>query len=94
VVALEARWLRPSPVGWARPHAPIADRIGDGLTAVVSVKLDRPEFEGATHGILGNTEVSDCVAQAVRDHLSTWHAEDPRLAAAVISRITQDTAHD
>jgi DNA gyrase subunit B len=71
-----------------------ADQIGDGLTAVVSVKLDRPEFEGATHGILGNAEVRGCVAQAVREHLGTWLAEYARLAAAVVSRITRDATHE
>ncbi|MFD4510286.1 DNA gyrase subunit B [Streptomyces sp. NPDC058457] len=70
------------------------DQIGDGLTAVVSVKLDRPEFEGATHGILGNAEVRGRVAQAVRGHLGTWLAEDARLAAAVANRITRHAAHE
>lgn len=46
-----------------------ADRIGESLTAVVSVKLDRPEFEGSTRAVLGNSEVRDCVGQAVQDHL-------------------------
>lgn len=56
------------------------DRLCDGLTAVVSVKLDRPEFEGATRDTLGNVEVRESVASAVQSHLTTWLAEDPRLA--------------
>ncbi|WP_229853301.1 ATP-binding protein [Streptomyces violascens] len=71
-----------------------ADRIGEGLTAVVSVKLDRPEFSGSTRGVLGNTEVRDCVAQAVQDHLGTWLEEDPERAAAVIDRIVQGARRD
>ncbi|WP_078879053.1 ATP-binding protein [Streptomyces sp. NRRL B-24720] len=67
------------------------DRLCDGLTAVVSVKLDRPEFEGATRGILGNAEVREFVALAVQDHLITWLADDPRLASTVVSRIATDT---
>ncbi|MFD5064293.1 hypothetical protein [Streptomyces sp. NPDC058394] len=51
------------------------DRLCDGLTAVVSVKLDHPEFEGATRGTLGNVEVRESVALAVQDHLITWLAE-------------------
>lgn len=66
-----------------------ADRIGEGLTAVVSVKLDRPEFSGSTWGVLENTEVRDCVGQAVQDHLGRWLKEDPERAAAVIDRIVQ-----
>ncbi|MER6199493.1 DNA gyrase subunit B [Streptomyces sp. NPDC001586] len=49
-----------------------ADRIGEGLTAVVSVKLDHPEFHGATNGRLGGAVVRVCVAQAVRDRLGAW----------------------
>ncbi|MGW1998578.1 ATP-binding protein [Embleya sp. NPDC001921] len=67
------------------------DRIGEGLTAVVSVKLDHPEFEGSTRGVLGNAEVRACVAQAVREHLASWLEEHPEQAAALIDRILQDT---
>ncbi|MFJ3926308.1 hypothetical protein [Streptomyces sp. NPDC090022] len=66
-----------------------AERIGEGLTAVVSVKLDRPEFEGSTWDVLGNAEVRDCVGQAAQDHLGTWLEEDPERAAAVIDRIVR-----
>ncbi|MEV6079409.1 ATP-binding protein [Streptomyces sp. NPDC052069] len=69
---------------------PGPDRFDDGLTAVVSVKLDRPEFEGSTRGTLAHAEVRESVAPAVRDHLSTWLAADPRRASAVVSRIATD----
>ncbi|WP_241989738.1 MULTISPECIES: ATP-binding protein [unclassified Streptomyces] len=68
-----------------------ADRIGAGLTAVVSVKLDRPEFEGATRGVLGNSEVRDCVGQAVQNHLGRWLKQSPERAAAVIDQIVHTT---
>ncbi|WP_234435800.1 ATP-binding protein [Streptomyces sp. NRRL F-2747] len=71
-----------------------ADRISEGLTAVVSVKLDRPEFEGSTRGVLGNAEVRDCVGQAVQDHLGRWLKDDPERAAAVIDRIVQGARRD
>ncbi|WP_235438954.1 hypothetical protein [Streptomyces yangpuensis] len=82
--------------GLLRPTDPDigADRIGAGLTAVVSVKLDRPDFEGATHGVLGNSEVRDCVGQAVQDHLGRWLKEDPERAAAVIDQIVQGARRD
>ncbi|MEV7616166.1 ATP-binding protein [Streptomyces sp. NPDC089799] len=66
-----------------------ADRIGEGLTAVVSVKLDRPEFEGSTLGVLGNSEVRDCVEQAVQDRLGRWLKKEPEQAAAIIDRTVQ-----
>jgi len=56
------------------------------------VKLDRPEFEGATRDFLGNAEVRESVAPAVRGHLIAWLAEDPRLASAVVSRIAAGTS--
>lgn len=64
-----------------------ADQIGEGLTAVVSVKLDRPEYLGATHGMLGGAAVRLCVAEAVREHLRTWLEGHPEQAAAVVGRI-------
>ncbi|MEU6210917.1 ATP-binding protein [Streptomyces sp. NPDC047023] len=64
-----------------------ADRISEGLTAVVSVKLDRPEFGGATHGVLNNLDVRDCVGQAVQEHLGRWLEEDPERSSAVIGHL-------
>ena len=63
------------------------ERIGEGLTAVVSVKLERPEFEGSTLGVLGNAAVRDCVRQAVEEHFGGWLREHPQQAAAVLDRI-------
>ncbi|MER6495504.1 ATP-binding protein [Streptomyces griseorubiginosus] len=65
---------------------PSAHRICQGLTAVVSVKLDRPEFLGATRGTLGNPAARPCVAETVRDHLGTWFAEQPEQAGALVGR--------
>lgn len=70
-----------------------ADRIGEGLTAVVSVKLDYPEFEGATHGVLGNPPVRTCVGQAVQEHLGIWLEEHPEQAAALVGRIQGTRQH-
>ena len=71
-----------------------ADRMGEGLTAVVSVKLDRPEYLGATHELLGNTDVRDCVGEAVREHLGNWFEEQPSQAAQVVDRILRNTRQD
>ncbi|MEV5975068.1 ATP-binding protein [Streptomyces sp. NPDC051921] len=61
-------------------------QLGAGLTAVVSVKLDRPEFEGATRGRLGNGPVRACVAEAVREHVTAWLRANPAQAMAVVAR--------
>ncbi|MEU9882275.1 DNA gyrase subunit B [Streptomyces phaeochromogenes] len=73
---------------------PRDDRIGRSLTAVVSVKLDRPEFLGATRGLLGNTEVRNCVREAVREHLGNWFEEDPERAAEFVDRIGRGVHED
>ncbi|MER6625452.1 DNA gyrase subunit B [Streptomyces sp. NPDC000931] len=70
------------------------DHIGKGLTAVVSVKLDSPEYQGATRGELGGATVHDCVEQAVREHLGTWLARQPERAADLIGCITRATSRD
>lgn len=70
---------------------PCADRIGYGLTAVVSVKLDCPEYLGATRELLGNTEVRGCVGEAVRERLGSWFEEQPKSAAEVVDRILRNT---
>ncbi|MFI9323521.1 ATP-binding protein [Kitasatospora aureofaciens] len=68
-------------------------QLGGGLTAVVSVKLDRPEFEGATRDRLGNGPVRTCVAEAVREHLAAWLRANPVQATAVLTRISMTTRH-
>ncbi|MFD3380376.1 MULTISPECIES: DNA gyrase subunit B [unclassified Streptomyces] len=73
---------------------PRDDRICRSLTAVVSVKLDQPEFLGATCGLLGNTEVRDCVAEAVREHLGNWFEEEPERAAEFVDRIVRGVHED
>ena len=68
-----------------------ADQVAEGLTAVVSVKLAYPEFEGSIRGVLGNAAVRACVRQAVEQHLDRWLREHPQQSAAVISRLIQRT---
>ncbi|MBO1414872.1 ATP-binding protein [Streptomyces sp. FH025] len=68
-------------------------QLGAGLTAVVSVKLDHPEFEGSIRDWLGNGPVRTCVAEAVREHLAAWLRANPTQAAAVLARISTTTRH-
>lgn len=71
-----------------------ADHIGEGPTAVVSVKLDSPGYQGATRGELGGATVHDCVEQAVREYLGTWLTRQPERAAGLIGRITRAAPPD
>ncbi|MFF3154800.1 ATP-binding protein [Streptomyces sp. NPDC057910] len=67
-----------------------ADQVCEGLTAVVSVKMDHPSFEGATRGVLGNPAVRACVDEAVRKHIGSWLEGHPEQAAAIINRFIAD----
>lgn len=69
-----------------------ADHISEGLTVAVSVKLEHPQFEGATRGVLGDPVVRDCVREASVTHLGRWLEEYPQQAAAVIGRIIDRAA--
>ncbi|MFF3334103.1 DNA gyrase subunit B [Streptomyces sp. NPDC002888] len=90
VAAAVAAWARSRALLTPQDASPGADRIGEGLTAVVSVKLDRPEFLGPIRGWLGGAEVRACVGEAVREHLGAWFEERPDRAAAIVDRIIRD----
>jgi DNA gyrase subunit B len=51
--------------------------VREGLTAIVSVKLGEPQFEGQTKTKLGNTEMKAYVQKAVNDQLSAWFEKNP-----------------
>lgn len=78
----------------AADNDPCADRISKGLRAVVSVKLERPEYLGATHELLGNTDVRGCVRQAVREHLGNWIEEQSKQSTQVVDRILRNVHQD
>jgi DNA gyrase subunit B len=60
------------------------DDIREGLTAVISVKIPRPQFEGQTKTKLGNTEVKGIVEQIVNDKLGAFLEQNPNVAKRVI----------
>jgi len=65
------------------------DDIREGLTAVVSVKLPNPQFEGQTKMKLGNSEVKGIVESIVNDTLATYFGENPSIAKKVIEKALQ-----
>src|SRR6187399_3231845 len=62
------------------------DDIREGLTAVISVKIPRPQFEGQTKTKLGNTEVKGIVEAVVNDKLGSFLEENPAVAKRVLSK--------
>ncbi|MBD5199838.1 MAG: DNA topoisomerase (ATP-hydrolyzing) subunit B [Bacteroides sp.] len=66
-----------------------SDDFREGLTAVVSVKVMEPQFEGQTKTKLGNSEVSGVVQTAVSDALRTYLEEHPNEAKTIIQKVIQ-----
>src|SRR6476660_715483 len=62
------------------------DDIREGLIAVVSVKIPRPQFEGQTKTKLGNTEVKGIVEAILNDKLGAYLEENPNVARRIISK--------
>ncbi len=78
------------------------DDIREGLTAIISVKLAEPQFEGQTKTKLGNTEARSFVQQVVNSRLGDWFEQNPaegkmivrKGQAAAIARIAARKARD
>lgn len=66
--------------------------IREGLTAIISVKLQEPQFEGQTKTKLGNTEMRSFVETAINEKLAEWFEENPTEARRVIGK-AQQAAH-
>lgn len=63
------------------------DDFREGLTAVVSVKVMEPQFEGQTKTKLGNSEVAGAVQAAVSEALSVYLEENPRQAKLIVEKV-------
>ncbi len=62
------------------------DDIREGLTAILSIKLSEPQFEGQTKTKLGNTEAKTFVQRVVYEHLTDWLDRNPTEAADIIRK--------
>jgi DNA gyrase subunit B len=60
--------------------------IREGLTAIISVKLREPQFEGQTKGKLGNTSMKTLVQKATNEKLAEWFEENPAEANRIIKK--------
>jgi DNA gyrase subunit B len=65
----------------------VGDDFREGLTAVISVKVAEPQFEGQTKTKLGNGEVSGAVSAAMSDMLESWLEEHPKEARQIVAKV-------
>ena len=63
------------------------DDFREGLTAVISIKVAEPQFEGQTKTKLGNSEVTGAVDQAIGEALGYYLEEHPREAKAIVDKV-------
>ncbi|OSY87256.1 DNA gyrase subunit B [Tenacibaculum holothuriorum] len=63
------------------------DDFREGLTAIVSVKVAEPQFEGQTKTKLGNREVTSAVSQAVAEMLTDYLEENPNDAKTIVQKV-------
>ncbi len=67
----------------------LGEDIREGLTAIVSVKLRSPQFEGQTKTKLGNTEIRSFVERVTNEKLAEWLEEHPPEARAIVQKSLQ-----
>jgi DNA gyrase subunit B len=65
------------------------DDVREGLTAVISVKIPNPQFEGQTKAKLGNSEVKGMVEGALNEFFSRYFEENPQVARSVIGKVVE-----
>ncbi len=68
------------------------DDVREGLTAVISIKLSEPQFEGQTKTKLGNTEAKTFAQKIVNDQLGDWLERNPQSAKEIIRKAIQAAA--
>jgi len=67
----------------------LGEDIREGLTAILSVKLRNPQFEGQTKAKLGNTEMRSLVEKATNDRFAEWLEEHPAEAKQTMAKANQ-----
>ncbi len=68
---------------------PSGEDVREGLTAIISVKVPEPQFEGQTKTKLGNSEVESFVTQVVNEQLAAWLEEHPTEAKRIVNKGVQ-----
>jgi len=81
------QYLQNSPLSKGFKDKLTGDDVREGLTAVISVKLPNPQFEGQTKTKLGNSEVKGQVETLVNEGLATFFEENPSIIKGILSKV-------
>ena len=65
------------------------DDIREGLSAIISIKLSEPQFEGQTKGKLGNVPARSLAERATNEKLAEWLGEHPAAGKAIVAKASQ-----
>ncbi len=65
------------------------DDVREGLTAIISVRLAEPQFEGQTKGKLGNVSIRSLVERATNEKLAEWLEENPKEGGQIVAKAVQ-----
>ncbi|MCF8061070.1 MAG: DNA topoisomerase (ATP-hydrolyzing) subunit B [Deltaproteobacteria bacterium] len=82
-------YLQNSPMAKTYKEKLSGDDVREGLTAIVSVKLPEPQFEGQTKTKLGNSEVKGLVENLINEGLSSYFEENPKVIKAILSKVVE-----
>ncbi len=81
------QYLQSSPKGKSFKEKLSGDDVREGLTAVISVKLPDPQFEGQTKTKLGNSEIKGLVETLVNEGLSNYFEENPKVVKNILDKV-------
>ncbi len=73
-------------IGVFKDLVPTGDDLREGLTAIISLRVPEPQFEGQTKTKLGNSEVEGIVNSALGDHLTAYLEENPKSARTIVQK--------
>jgi len=83
------QYLQNSPLAKNFKEKLSGDDVREGLTAVISVKLPNPQFEGQTKTKLGNSEVKGLVENVVNEGLGSFFEENPSIIKSILSKVIE-----
>ena len=80
-------FYKKSPLSKKSGSIPLSgDDVREGITAVISIKVPEPQFEGQTKGKLGNSEVKGIVESLINEHLTSYFEEYPKVVDKILEK--------